>query len=109
LNVKPYMQRFAYEWDEMKAWLSEQESKDEGYQQNRKREKEVLTKILELTDEKYLDEAQSLLDELDSIHVDELVLEGQLIFSYAIAWFIAKDPRNDPEIARIMGYIQAKE
>ncbi len=107
--TKPYIQRFAYEWDQMKSWVNEEESKDEGYVNDRKREQEIKKQILALMDDQYIEEVESLLDELESLHVDELVLEGQLIFSYAISWYIARRPENDPEIARIIGYITAKE
>jgi hypothetical protein len=106
---KSYIQRFAYEWDQMKAWVSEQESKDEAYVSDRKREQEITKQILGSVDDQYLEEVEDLLRQLESLHVDELVLEGQLIFSYAIAWLMAKKPENDPEISSIIAYIQAKE
>jgi len=93
----------------MKAWVSEQESKDEVYVSDRKKEEEIAGQILDSVDDSYKEEVEDLLRELERLHVDELVMEGQLVFSYAIAWLIARDPKNDSEISRIIGYIQSKE
>ncbi len=109
MSFQPYIQKFEYEWDQMKAWVGEQESKDEGYVGDRKKEMEITSQILDSVDDSYREKVEDLLRELERLHVDELVLEGQLVFSYAIAWLIARDPKNDIEISRIIGYIQSRE